>query len=753
MKLVGYSDRLSVQPDQRIRFMVSSKLPNYDAEIVRLIHGDPNPRGSCLEHELVETPINGRYEGRIQELHRGSFVVVPESPGLDYSGGLTLQAWIFPTAPDKGIQGILTQWSESAQVGFGLFIDPEQGVELRIGSGPDRVDRIQAGQAMTVSTWYFVAGGYDPKTGKAWLYQKPQSSWPLDVSGAVIETTVRRHVVVASQTPLLMAAYCKDAEARLGQVDGHFNGKIDRPCLFGLSLGPGEIKLLQEGTAAVDLKQGLLASWDLSINLSGEMVSDVSPNAMHGMTVNMPLRGVTGHNWTGDEVDFRAAPAEYGAIHFHDDDLEDAAWETDFELSVPPDLPSGVYAARLSSSDTEDYVPFFVRPRTGTTSSDIAFLVPTLTYLAYANQQFNNPDRYRQDSRNENKGLEPGSYRPEDQYISDQQLHSLYDLHGDGSCVSYSSRLRPILNMRPGYRLPPLSAAAGSPHHFSLDLHLVGWLEEKSYRYDVITDEDLHQEGPGLLSPYRVVLTGSHPEYWTGRMIEGLTGYLSGGGRLMYLGGNGFYWVTSVAPERSHTIEVRRWGGMRSCESEPGQYHHSTTGEMGGLWRFRNRQAQKLVGVGFTSLGTGPGRPYRRQQASFDPRAAFIFESIGSDELIGNFDSLVQEQGAAGFEIDRFDLGLGSPAHTLLLASSFGHSDGFQCALEDLFNLSGPMFGSDSPLIRSDMVYFETPRGGAVFSVGSIGWCGSLPHNGYQNNVSRVTENVLSRFSSDRPLP
>ncbi len=58
------------------------------------------------------------------------------------------------------------------------------------------------------------------------------------------------------------------------------------------------------------------------------------------------------------------------------------------------------------------------------------------------------------------------------------------------------------------------------------------------------------------------------------------------------------------------------------------------------------------------------------------------------------------------------------------------------------------MFGSESPKIRADMVYFETPRGGAVFSVGSIGWCGGLPYNGYENNVSRVTENVLSRFAS-----
>jgi N,N-dimethylformamidase len=35
----------------------------------------------------------------------------------------------------------------------------------------------------------------------------------------------------------------------------------------------------------------------------------------------------------------------------------------------------------------------------------------------------------------------------------------------------------------------------------------------------------------------------------------------------------------------------------------------------------------------------------------------------------------------------------------------------------------------------------------AVFSVGSINWSGSLPHNGFDNNVARVTGNVLRRFA------
>jgi N,N-dimethylformamidase len=51
-------------------------------------------------------------------------------------------------------------------------------------------------------------------------------------------------------------------------------------------------------------------------------------------------------------------------------------------------------------------------------------------------------------------------------------------------------------------------------------------------------------------------------------------------------------------------------------------------------------------------------------------------------------------------------------------------------------------------LIRAEIVYFETVAGGAVFSIGSITFCGSLSYNNYDNNVSRMLENVLRRFAS-----
>jgi N,N-dimethylformamidase len=48
------------------------------------------------------------------------------------------------------------------------------------------------------------------------------------------------------------------------------------------------------------------------------------------------------------------------------------------------------------------------------------------------------------------------------------------------------------------------------------------------------------------------------------------------------------------------------------------------------------------------------------------------------------------------------------------------------------------------------MTFIETPNGCAVFSVGSIAWCASLPHNGWQNNIARISQNVVHRFLDPR---
>ena len=508
------------------------------------------------------------------------------------------------------------------------------------------------------------------------------------------------------------------------------------------ALSQEELISLQRGASPLAFGDDLVAAWNFSADMASEKVTDTSPHGLHGRPVNMPARAMTGYNWSGQVTHFQHAPHEYGAIHFHDDDLEDAGWQVDFAWTLPTDLKSGVYAARLRVEGGEDHIPFFVRPPKGRATADIAFLAPTNSYLAYANEQL--AELPLELFSNQKKG----ELAPDDRYIRENRLLSLYDSHADGSGVCYSSRLRPILNMRPRYYMRALSC----PHQFPADLHLIDWLEAKGHAYDVITDENLHAEGLDLLAPYKVIITGSHPEYWSGPMLDALESYLQNGGRLMYLGGNGFYWVTSFAPGRPHVVEVRRWGGTRSWQAKPGEYHHSTTGEPGGLWRDRGRTPQRLVGVGFTTQGFDNSAPYQRQPASFDPRAAFIFEGIGSEEAIGDFEALVLNYGAAGFELDRAERSLGTPSHALVVASSSGHSDSYQHVVEEVLISDSKQGGTVNPKVRADMVYFEYPKGGAIFSASSIAWCGALSYNQYDNNVSRITDNVLRRFAAEGPL-
>ena len=151
-----------------------------------------------------------------------------------------------------------------------------------------------------------------------------------------------------------------------------------------------------------------------------------------------------------------------------------------------------------------------------------------------------------------------------------------------------------------------------------------------------------------------------------------------------------------------------------------------------------------VFGVGFAAQGFEASSYYRRNDASRNPRAAFIFEGI-EDERIGDFGSL--GGGAAGEEIDRYDVRLGSPRHALVVASSEAHDEYMLRTKEEFLTTVLPF---QDPKIRADMVFFECPNGGAVFSTGSIAWAGALAHNHYDNNVAAVTANVLRRFIDAR---
>ena len=753
MDIVGYADRFSVHPGEKIRFMVSSQHDAYRAQVVRLIHGDENPEGPGYKDQKIKTSVDGEYPGAVQPIRNGSYVVVDDHPDLNLTGSLTLQAWVYPTTITAGEQTIFGKWSADG-TGYRLIIAADGSLGLAVGDRA-RTETVTTGTPLRDGVWHFVAASYDADAGRVTLQQIPQTIWPQEPGHAVVTRATGVLPLSSHDGPFTLAAHLTALPDGKPVAEAKYNGKIDSPRVYGAALTSAELERLRKDAPAAEVGSGeLRAAWTFSTNFANQVVDDISGRGHTGHAVNRPYRAMTGHLWRGQEHNFKVAPELYGAMHFHDDHLDDAGWDVGFELTVPETMRSGIYAAHLTAGDAEDHVPFFVRPPKGTSTAPALFLVPTNSYLSYGNIHiFAYTDIKYQEMGRLSGGKKITFDYPvdaRDHYMIANKLRSQYDRHTDNSGVSHSSRLRPILNMRPKYQSPLLHFGKGAPHQLNADLHLTDWLEQMGHQFDVATDEDLQREGSDLLKRYRVVMTGSHPEYWTTEGLDALEDYLKDGGRHMYLGGNGYYWVTSFAADTTHSIEVRRHRGTEAWEAAPGEYYHQSTGELGGLWRFRGRAPQQLVGVGFTSQGFDESLPYDMGEGATDPRAAFIVDGLSEGPRFGDYG--LTQGGAGGFEIDRADVELGTPAHAIVLATTEGFSDVYQHVIEEVLLNDGLQGGTVNDLVKGDIVFFEGPNGGGVFSVGSISWCSALSHNDYDNDVSRMTDNVLKRFISEDEL-
>ena len=81
MGIVGYADHMTAQPGDTVKFMVSSNAPRFHADIVRMIHGDANPKGPGVKETVIDTASNADYPGKHQSLPLGSYVTGRRQPG------------------------------------------------------------------------------------------------------------------------------------------------------------------------------------------------------------------------------------------------------------------------------------------------------------------------------------------------------------------------------------------------------------------------------------------------------------------------------------------------------------------------------------------------------------------------------------------------------------------------------------------------------------------------------------------------
>ena len=424
-RLLGYADRISVRPGETICFKISGEDEGFfHLDIRRIRWGDDTPGGPGLKETPLDAVVNGHYPARFQKTQVGSFVTVSNTGHLAPES-FTLQAMIWPTLPQEGEQTIMGSWDSGHRRGYALGIVDGRLTPV-IGDG-NRSETLRCPAGMHERHWYFVAGTFDSTKGEAALIQEPLVRYAGEVDGA----HVTRPMTVRPQSGgrFIIAGHNSQ-----GGVRGLFNGKIDTPAVTAGVLVRGQMKRLLDRSIPPELADDVVALWDFSREMNGVTAHDLSPRRLHGTIVNMPARAMTGWNHDGSEMVWTHRPEHYGAIHFHDDDLHDCAWDTDATWQVPADCQSGSFAAYLTQNDQWFYIPFYVRPQTGRPQSTLALLIATCSYYAYVNHHV--PIDWGDLGEHSNDAFSVIDMTDVHLHMHPEHGLSMYDNHSDGSGVA-----------------------------------------------------------------------------------------------------------------------------------------------------------------------------------------------------------------------------------------------------------------------------------------------------------------------------
>ena len=710
--LRGYLDNFEANPDTVVHARLSGINPDPAVYVLRISHADPHPLGPGFLAQEQSWPVTRLRPVTDQPTRTGSFGIV-DARFTGQEDAATVVMWVLLTRLDD--TSVIASW-HTADGTLAVVADHGRfGLEVADDAGDAGRSVLASPHDLRERVWYFLAAGFSGDDGAllAWG-QAGRTGGPYLLAGRVGRTTRPR-----AGSPLTFGGLMQPALAQPA-----LDGKISAPCLVAGSPDPVALMdIMNWGPLAGAGADAVLAQWVFGPPGDLDQIADVSGHDRHGRLINAPALGVTGP----PGVSMPAAVAGHDTVHFHRDDLDDCGWPPTHRIAVPADARSGIYVIRASDRDGRADLPFVVQPAA---NPPVLLLAPTFTWQAYGNL-----------------GRDPACYPG----------LSHYALHRDGSPVYVSTRLKPMPTLEPGARLEvdgldsfagadvvPQEAVVpeeGVTHLLMADLYVNWWLEQTGASYGVLTDATLHARGQAALTGCRTLVLSSHPEYWTRPMLDTLEAFIDGGGSVMYLGGNGLYWVTSVHPARPHLLEVRRTGGSQTWSAEPGESRHAFENQPGGIWRAQGRPPDALVGIGFADFGWDSGLPYRRTEASRKPEFAWVFDGTDAD-LIGT--EGLNSGGAVAIEFDRYDQALAAPGCTVL-ASAYPERGQFFRSYEDGIGRA------PDPLVRCDMTIRVTPAGGVVFSLGSIAAGGCLPVRDGRNDLARVCTNVLGRTLAAAP--
>jgi N,N-dimethylformamidase beta subunit-like, C-terminal len=233
--------------------------------------------------------------------------------------------------------------------------------------------------------------------------------------------------------------------------------------------------------------------------------------------------------------------------------------------------PSGLYFARLESSDGRvGYAPFVVGPRR-IGRRRVAVVLPTLTWQAY-------------------------NFRDDD---------------GDGFADSWYAGKR--MN---SVRLGRPHLDRGVPYGFRYHLGFLNWLAWTGKQVDYLSQLELERVSSpeALARAYDLVIFAGHHEYVTSREYDLVEGYRDLGGNLLFLSANNFFWRV----ERNDDVIVKasRWRDLGRPEAGlVGVQYRTYQRAPRGSWIVRPSRARSWL---FAGTGLRPGSAFSRGGVEID---------------------------------------------------------------------------------------------------------------------------------------
>ena len=365
---VGYVDPLVASPGGQVLVKVSCSRSVYTSKLLRLGPGLDHPDAPPVKHTIVQAVPETEHRGRLQFTKPGSYARIPiwNAASLEEADSCAVSFWCLPTR----IKSDHAQWLFSAQkadksTGFGCYIDLSGQLCISLSDSLGEI-AIETTIYFRQRKWYRLQVSLDLVNLTAIVHANMKDDC-ISSPAAKDERlfNLRQKPKLAIQGPFCIAGNNNSIIPSKSPVkSSSFNGKIDSFKVESVSNGLS--------TTVLD--------FDFVAGMNTDRILDSSANQSHGQLVNAPARAVTGHDWDGSVVDWTKAKFGYGAIHFHDDDVDDAGWETDFILNVPIDLRSGCYGVLVDDGVTRDIISLFVRPDLAKEGPKTALIIPTFTY-------------------------------------------------------------------------------------------------------------------------------------------------------------------------------------------------------------------------------------------------------------------------------------------------------------------------------------------------------------------------------------